>query len=95
MEGSNNSVSAQVAIYLQLFAFMLMIGMNAIMWTVFVKALRHCKTSLEATVTNTAANFFFSVIHRLCISFQFFVIPGMTCMAQLKFRLKYSNVCFN
>jgi len=31
------------------------------MWTAFVKALRHSATSLEAVVTNTAANFFVSV----------------------------------
>ena len=31
------------------------------MWTTFTKALRFSQTSLEATITNTAANFFFTV----------------------------------
>ncbi|XP_028986334.1 transmembrane protein 42-like [Betta splendens] len=30
---------------------------NAVMWTFFSKALRHCSSSARATVTTTAANF--------------------------------------
>ncbi|XP_037284373.1 uncharacterized protein LOC119177092 isoform X1 [Rhipicephalus microplus] len=41
--------------------FFLMIACNAVMWTVFTKALRLCTTTLEAAVTNTASNFFFTV----------------------------------
>lgn len=42
--------------------FLLMIGCNAVMWTVFTKALRLCTTTLEAAVTNTASNFFFTAV---------------------------------
>ncbi|XP_037558817.1 transmembrane protein 42-like [Dermacentor silvarum] len=42
--------------------FFLMIACNAVMWTVFTKALRLCTTTLEAAVTNTASNFFFTAI---------------------------------
>lgn len=42
--------------------FALMIACNAVMWTIFTKALRLCTTTLEATVINTASNFFFTAI---------------------------------
>lgn len=42
--------------------FGLMIACNAVMWTIFTKALRLCTTTLEAMVTNTASNFFFTAI---------------------------------
>ncbi|CAG7659324.1 unnamed protein product [Allacma fusca] len=58
----NYMFCSEAAIYLQILAFIMMIAMNAVMWTTFVKALRNCKTSLEATVTNTAANFFSSAL---------------------------------
>jgi len=58
----SNFFSIQGALYFQGVAMIMMILMNALMWTTFVKALRFCHTSLEATVTNTAANFFCSVI---------------------------------
>jgi len=55
-------ICAQGSLAMRILAFGLMILMNGIMWTTFVKALRFCNTSLEATVTNTAANFFASAI---------------------------------
>lgn len=42
--------------------FLLMIICNAIMWTVFTKALRLSSATLEVTVVNLAANFFCSAI---------------------------------
>lgn len=54
-------VCDKVSWYIRGVAFVAMILVNAIMWRTFVKALRYCKSSLEATVTNTAANFFASV----------------------------------
>lgn len=54
-------VCDKVSWYIRGLAFAAMILVNVIMWRTFVKALRYCKTSLEATVTNTAANFFASV----------------------------------
>jgi len=56
------SLCSQGVIGLRILSFALMILFNAIMWTTFVKALRFCNTSLEATVTNTAANFFTSAV---------------------------------
>ncbi|XP_030250993.1 transmembrane protein 42-like [Sparus aurata] len=35
---------------------------NAVMWTFFSKALRHCSSSARATVTTTASNFISSAI---------------------------------
>jgi len=49
-------------LYIRAIFFAMMILFNSIMWTTFVKALRYSRTSLEATVTNTAANFFFTAI---------------------------------
>ncbi|XP_041799206.1 transmembrane protein 42a [Chelmon rostratus] len=35
---------------------------NAVMWTFFSKALRHCSSSARATVTTTASNFISSAV---------------------------------
>lgn len=35
----------------------IMVLVNMVMWTTFTKALNHCKTTIEATVLNTASNF--------------------------------------
>ncbi|XP_030605515.1 transmembrane protein 42a [Archocentrus centrarchus] len=35
----------------------LLFACNAVMWTFFSKALRHCSSSARATITTTAANF--------------------------------------
>ena len=43
-------------------SFILMILLNCIMWTTFTKALQYSTNSVEATVTNTAANFLFTVM---------------------------------
>ncbi|KAI1297914.1 hypothetical protein HDE_04430 [Halotydeus destructor] len=40
----------------------LMVLTNTVMWTMFTKALVKSRTSLEATVVNTAANFIFTAI---------------------------------
>jgi len=56
------SLCGQIVFYLQVLAFGVMVLVNILMWTVFVKALHFCHTSLEATVTNTAANFISSAI---------------------------------
>ncbi|XP_071532462.1 transmembrane protein 42 isoform X2 [Panulirus ornatus] len=49
-------------IVLRVLFFALMVGVNCVMWTTFTKSLRFSSTSLEATITNTAANFFFTAI---------------------------------
>jgi len=51
----------QMLVYVRFTFFGLIFLFNALMWTVFVKSLQTCSSSLEATVTNTAANFFFTV----------------------------------
>ncbi|KAI0214071.1 hypothetical protein LSAT2_000839 [Lamellibrachia satsuma] len=51
-----------VLIYIRFTFFGLIFICNALMWTLFVKSLQTCSSSLEATVTNTAANFFFTAI---------------------------------
>ncbi|CAN8024991.1 unnamed protein product [Ixodes persulcatus] len=58
-------VLLQVITGIRVIFFALMIACNAVMWTIFTKALRLCTTTLEATVTNTASNFFFTV-GKLC-----------------------------
>uniref|UniRef100_A0A4W6C809 Transmembrane protein 42a n=1 Tax=Lates calcarifer TaxID=8187 RepID=A0A4W6C809_LATCA len=40
----------------------LLLTCNAVMWTFFSKALRHCSSSARATVTTTAFNFISSAI---------------------------------
>ncbi|KAI3361507.1 hypothetical protein L3Q82_013655 [Scortum barcoo] len=40
----------------------LMFTCNAVMWTFFSKALRHCSSSAAATVTTTASNFISSAV---------------------------------
>ncbi|XP_037310124.2 transmembrane protein 42a [Pungitius pungitius] len=40
----------------------LLLTCNAIMWTFFSKALRHCSSSARATVTTTASNFICSAV---------------------------------
>ncbi|XP_013888067.1 transmembrane protein 42 isoform X1 [Austrofundulus limnaeus] len=40
----------------------LLFSCNAVMWTLFSKALRHCSSSARATVTTTASNFISSGI---------------------------------
>ncbi|XP_068612055.1 transmembrane protein 42-like [Brachionichthys hirsutus] len=40
----------------------LLLSCNAVMWTFFSKALRHCSSSARATVTVTASNFISSAV---------------------------------
>lgn len=57
----------QVAVCLRVFCFSLVFVFNAVMWTMFVKSLQKC-SSVIATVTNTASNFFFTVSGPVFIS---------------------------
>ncbi|KAE8288387.1 hypothetical protein D5F01_LYC12256 [Larimichthys crocea] len=47
---------------LRLLCGVLLFTCNAIMWTFFSKALRHCSSSARATVTTTASNFISSAV---------------------------------
>ncbi|XP_064466791.1 uncharacterized protein LOC135377940 [Ornithodoros turicata] len=60
--GSSHYFCDRMVTTLRLSFFTLMITCNAVMWTLFTKALRLCTTTLEATVTNTASNFFSTAI---------------------------------
>lgn len=51
----------QIVIFLRGMCIVLMVLFNALMWTTFVKSLQKCSSTIQATVTNSAANFFFSV----------------------------------
>ncbi|GBM03467.1 hypothetical protein AVEN_95371-1 [Araneus ventricosus] len=55
--------------------FIAMILSNALMWTLFTKALRLSATTLEATITNTAANFLFTAVYG-----QVFFGESVTCL---------------
>ncbi|XP_071532457.1 transmembrane protein 42 isoform X1 [Panulirus ornatus] len=57
-----STICDQYTIVLRVLFFALMVGVNCVMWTTFTKSLRFSSTSLEATITNTAANFFFTAI---------------------------------
>lgn len=56
-----NFILFQVIVFTRIGFFIAMLLSNALMWTLFTKALRMSSTTLEATVTNTAANFLFTV----------------------------------
>ena len=51
----------QVVVILRIVFFLLMLVCNTLMWTLFVRALQGCQSTVEATVTNSASNFFFTV----------------------------------
>ncbi|CAM1310169.1 Uncharacterised protein g5369 [Pycnogonum litorale] len=59
---SARSFCSSISLYVRFAFFVAMIGANTVMWTLFVKALNFSATSVEATVTNTAANFFCTAI---------------------------------
>ncbi|KAL5022487.1 hypothetical protein ScPMuIL_001642 [Solemya velum] len=55
--------NVQMAAYcMRVIFFVLIFLFNALMWTLFVKALQYCSSTVEATVTNTASNFFFTAV---------------------------------
>ena len=51
----------QVIVVLRGTFVILMLVCNGLMWTIFANALQKCNSTVEATVTNTAGNFFFTV----------------------------------
>ena len=74
----------QVALCMRVFCFSLVFVFNAIMWTMFVKSLQKC-SSVIATVTNTASNFFFTV------SGTVFSIANFFCFVASFFASKFSD----
>ncbi|KAK2189000.1 hypothetical protein NP493_118g04026 [Ridgeia piscesae] len=61
-ETATSHICDLMLVYVRFTFFGLIFLFNALMWTVFVKSLQTCSSSLEATVTNTAANFFFTAV---------------------------------
>ncbi|XP_066289811.1 transmembrane protein 42-like [Branchiostoma lanceolatum] len=60
-QGDGSEVVCELVLtYFRIICFGMVFVLNAVMWVFFTKALAICKSSVEATVTNTAANFFFS-----------------------------------
>ncbi|XP_054707831.1 uncharacterized protein LOC129217539 [Uloborus diversus] len=56
-------VCQNMIVFTRMGFFLAMLLSNGVMWTLFTKALRTSSTTLEATVTNTAANFFFTAVY--------------------------------
>jgi len=54
-------VCSSAAICLRVLCFGLVFAFNAVMWTLFVKSLQRT-SSVVATITNTASNFFFTAV---------------------------------
>ena len=51
----------QVVLFLRVVCFLLLLLSNVFMWTLFVKALQGCGSTVEAAVANTGSNFVFTV----------------------------------
>ncbi|KAL0271020.1 UNVERIFIED_CONTAM: hypothetical protein PYX00_008267 [Menopon gallinae] len=51
------NIDSRLVICLRIFCFLTMIALNGLMWNFFVKALQSSKSSLEATILNTATNY--------------------------------------
>ena len=47
---------SQIVVVARILSFILLFLFNALMWTLFVKSLRRCSSSAEATVANTGSN---------------------------------------
>ena len=48
-------------IVIRALCIILMLIFNAVMWNMFVKAMQRCNSTAQATVINTASNFFCTV----------------------------------
>ncbi len=47
--------------FLRATSLSVMLLCNALMWTLFVKAMHRSRSTVEATIVNSASNFFFTV----------------------------------
>jgi len=52
----------QIVVYIRMICFGMIFLCNAMMWTVFVKAMQKCASTVEATLINTASNLTFTAI---------------------------------
>ncbi|CAH1779827.1 unnamed protein product [Owenia fusiformis] len=62
MSSEMNPQCGEIIFGLRAIFFGMIFLFNAIMWTLFTKSLQKCSSSLVATVTNTASNFFTSAL---------------------------------
>ena len=51
----------QVVLFLRVCSFVMLLLSNAMMWTLFVRALQGCGSTVEAAVANSGSNFIFTV----------------------------------
>ncbi|XP_072024220.1 transmembrane protein 42-like [Amphiura filiformis] len=52
----------KISYVLRAISFLSMFLFNGLMWTLFVKSLQYCQSSVQATITNSSANFFFTAL---------------------------------
>lgn len=55
------NVCTNVVLCLRFGCFLMLLLSNAFMWTLFVKALQGCTSTVEAAVANSGSNFIFTV----------------------------------
>ena len=71
---------AQVLIVIRSLCIILMLVFNAVMWNVFVKALQKSSSTVQATVINSASNFFCTVSSYYIANIQNIIIGCLRMM---------------
>ncbi|KAL3860749.1 hypothetical protein ACJMK2_010824 [Sinanodonta woodiana] len=61
-QSMSNSICHSVSFGLRVACFLGIFIFNALMWTFYTKSLQFCRSTVEATVTNTAANFLLTAV---------------------------------
>lgn len=56
------SVCLSAVLLLRVLCFLLLLLSNAVMWTLFVRALQGCGSTVEAAVANSGSNFIFTAL---------------------------------
>ena len=56
-----SSLCSQVVLFLRIGCFLMLLLSNAVMWTLFAKALQGCATTVEAAAANSGSNFICTV----------------------------------
>ena len=69
------SLLPQVVLVLRVICFILLLLSNAVMWTLFVRALQGCTSTVEAAVANSGSNFIFTVHITVCTKCVITLIP--------------------
>lgn len=81
-------ICAQFVLLLRVGCFFLLLLSNALMWTLFVKALQGCGSTVEAAVANSASNFICTV----CLSIVALVLSWLfqQSFTSLTYQLNHS-----